>query len=200
MDDYLGLNILSNLGLQTLQIYKSTYSEINGMKNYLMPLVQLAIRAAYINHHYIKAGDLTLAESLKDDPVYKVYKENPKTKLFTSSYGNVKYVLASFNDKVLNAWIDSLSMLTGEASKATTKDGQGNAIPNNSVGKLGGILHYYLEKQKGTNCDSLMFVQNSDAIKSTFHDLEASNIHGDTKSIKQFSCSELFFHSIFNKF
>ena len=200
LDDYLGLNILSNLGLQTLQIYKSTYSEINGMKNYLMPLVQLAIRAAYINHHYIKAGDLTLAESLKDDPVYKVYKENPKTKLFTSSYGNVKYVLASFNDKVLNAWVDSLSMLTGEASKATTKDGQGNAIPNNSVGKLGGILHYYLEKQKGTNCDSLMFVQNSDAIKSTFHDLEASNIHGDTKSIKQFSCSELFFHSIFNKF
>jgi hypothetical protein len=200
LDDYLGLNILSNLGLQTLQIYKSTYSEINGMKNYLMPLVQLAIRAAYVNHQYIKAGDLTLAESLKDDPIYKVYAENPKSKLFTSSFGNVKYVVASFNDKVLDAWVDSLSMLTGEASKATTKDGQGNAIPNNSVGKLGGILHYYLEKQKGTNCDSLMFVQNSEAIKSTFHDLEASNIHGDTKSIKQFSCGELFFHSIFNKF
>lgn len=200
LDDYLGLNILSNLGLQTLQIYKSTYTEINGMKNYLMPLVQLAIRAAYVNHQYIKAGDLTLAESLKDDPIYKVYEENPKSKLFTSSFGNVKYVVASFNDKVLDAWVDSLSMLTGEASKATTKDGQGNAIPNNSVGKLGGILHYYLEKQKGTNCDSLMFVQNSEAIKSTFHDLEASNIHGDTKSIKQFSCGELFFHSIFNKF
>lgn len=200
LDDYLGLNILSNLGLQTLQIYKSTYSEINGMKNYLMPLVQLAIRAAYVNHQYIKAGDLTLAESLKDDPIYKVYEENPKSKLFTSSFGNVKYVVASFNDKVLDAWVDSLSMLTGEASKATTKDGQGNAIPNNSVGKLGGILHYYLEKQKGTNCDSLMFVQNSEAIKSTFHDLEASNIHGDTKSIKQFTCGELFFHSIFNKF
>ena len=200
LDDYLGLNILSNLGLQTLQVYKSTYSEINGMNNHLMPLIQLALRAAYINQQYIKAGDLKMSEALKDDPIYKFFIENPKSKLFASSYGNVKYILASFNDKVLDAWVDSLSMLTGEASKATTKDGQGNAIPNNSVGKLGGILHYYLEKQKGTNCDSLMFVQNSEAIKSTFHDLEASNIHGDTKSIKQFSCGELFFHSIFNKF
>ena len=200
LDDYLGLNILSNLGLQTLQVYKSTYSEINGMKNYLMPLVQLALRAAYVNQQYIKAGDLKMSEALKDDPIYKFFIENPKSKLFVSSYGNVKYVVASFNDKVLDAWVDSLSMLTGEASKATTKDGQGNSIPNNSVGKLGGILHYYLEKQKGTNCGSLMFVQNSEAIKSTFHDLEASNIHGDTKSIKQFSCGELFFHSIFNKF
>lgn len=200
LDDYLGLNILSNLGLQTLQVYKSTYSEINGMKNYLMPLVQLALRAAYVNQQYIKAGDLKMSEASKDDPIYKFFIENPKSKLFTSSYGNIKYVVASFNDTVLDAWVDSLSMLTGEASKATTKDGQGNAIPNNSVGKLGGILHYYLEKQKGTNCDSLMFVQDSEAIKSTFHDLEASNIHGDTKSIKQFSCGELFFHSIFNKF
>lgn len=200
LDDYLGLNILTNLGLQTLQIYKSTYSEINGMKNYLMPLMQLALRTAYINQQYIKAGDLKLTEALKEDSIYKFFTEYPKSKLFVSSYGNVKYVAASFNDKVLDAWVDSLSMLTGEASKATTKDGQGNAIPNNSVGKLGGILHYYLEKQKGTNCDSLMFVQNTDAIKSTFHDLEASNIHRDTKSIKQFSCGELFFHSIFNKF
>lgn len=200
LDDYLGLNILSNLGLQTLQVYKSTYSEINGMKNHLMPLIQLALRAAYVNQQYIKAGELKMSEALKDDPIYKFFVENPKSKLFASSYGNVKYVVASFNDTVLDAWVDSLSMLTGEASKATTKDGQGNAIPNNSVGKLGGILHYYLEKQKGTNCKSLMFVQDSEAIKSTFHDLEASNIHGDTKSIKQFSCGELFFHSIFNKF
>lgn len=200
LDDYLGLNILSNLGLQTLQVYKATYSEINGMKNHLMPLIQLALRAAYVNQQYIKAGELKMSEALKDDPIYKFFIENPKSKLFASSYGNVKYVVASFNDTVLDAWVDSLSMLTGEASKATTKDGQGNAIPNNSVGKLGGILHYYLEKQKGTNCKSLMFVQDSEAIKSTFHDLEASNIHGDTKSIKQFSCGELFFHSIFNKF
>ena len=200
LDDYLNLNILSDLGLQTLQIYKATYSEIDGMKNYLMPLVQLAIRAAYVNNQYINAGDKTLAEYLKDDSLYQSYKANPKTKLFSETFGNVKYVVASFADKVLDAWVNSISMLDGSASKATTKDGQGNAIPNNSVGKLGGILHYYLNKQKGTNCDSLMFVDNPSAIKATFHDLEAGNIHGDVKSIKQFSCGELFHHSIWNKF
>lgn len=200
LDDYLHLNILSNLGLQTLQVYKSTYDKINGMSNYLMPLIQMAIRTAYINDQYIKAGDQKLAKALENDQVYKFFSQNPKSKLFITAYGNIKYVAASFNDEVLDAWVDCISMLTGEASKATTKDGQGNSIPNNSVGKLGGILHHYLNKQKGTNCGSLMFVENPDDIKATFHDLEASNIHGDTKSIRQFSCGELFFHSIFNKF
>ena len=200
IDDFLNLNILNNVGLQTLQVYKATYSEINGMNNYLMPLVQLAIRAAYINNQFINAGDQKMATYLADDPIFKFYKEYPKSKLFVETFGNIKYTAATFNDKVLDMWVDAISMLTGQASKATTKDGSGNSIPNNSVGKLGGILHYYLHKQKGTNCDSLMFVDNPSAIKATFHDLEVSNIHGDTKSIKQFSCSELFFHSIFNKF
>ena len=200
VDDYLQLNTLSNLGLQTLQVYKSNYSELDGMSSYLMPLVQLAIRAAYVNNQYVAAGDLTLASYLEDDPLFNIYKQNPKSKLFSETYGNVKYTVASYVDKVLDQWVDAISMLTGEASKATTKDGQGNNIPNNSVGKLGGILHYYLDKQRGTNCDSLMFVDNPEAIRSTFHDLEASNIHGDTKSIRAFSSGELFHHAIFNKF
>lgn len=200
LDDFLNLNILTDLGLQTLQVYKGIYSEVDGMKNFLMPLMQLAIRAAYVNSQYVNAGEDALSDYLEDDRIFKTYKENPKSKLFVETFGNVKYVVASFNDKALDMWVDAISMLTGEAAKATTKDGQGNSIPNNSVGKLGGILHYYLNKQKGTNCDPLMFVDNPSAIKSTFHDLEAGNIHGDTKSIKQFSCSELFYHAIFNKF
>jgi hypothetical protein len=170
------------------------------MDNYLMPLVQLAMRAAYINNQFINAGDQKMSTYLANDPIFKFYKEYPKSKLFVETFGNVKYTAVTYNDKALDMWVDAISMLTGQASKATTKDGSGNSIPNNSVGKLGGILHYYLHKQKGTNCDSLMFVDNPSAIKATFHDLEVSNIHGDTKSIKQFSCSELFFHSIFNKF
>jgi len=116
------------------------------MKNFLMPMVQMAIRAAYINNQYVNAGDQKLATYLKDDSIYQFYQQHPKSKLFIETYGNVKYVAASFNDKVLDMWIDAMSILTGEASKATTKDGQGNSIPNNSVGKLGGLLHYYLHK------------------------------------------------------
>jgi len=91
-------------------------------------------------------------------------------------------------------------MLTGEASKATTKDKSGNSIPNNSVNKLGSILHYYLVKQQDSNVSSLLFVENSNLIRSTFHDLEVITWNNDIKSIKAFSGGELFFHSIFNKF
>ena len=200
IDDYLNLNILSNIGLQNLYIYKDIYTETNNMKNFLMPLVQLAIRSAYINKQYLDAGDQKLSVHLKDNSIYKDYKKHPKSKLFVESYGNVKYVVASFNDKALDMWVDSMSILTGEASKPTTKDKQGNSMPNNSVGKLGGNLHYYLHKQRNTNCDTLMFVNDPSLIKSTLHDLEVTNIHGTTKSIKQFSCGELFYHSVFNKF
>lgn len=200
IDDYLNLNISTSLGIQTLQVYQACYQESRGMKYSLMPLVQLAMRAAYINKQYLDAGEQSLKKYLENDAIFQYYQGHPKSKLFVETYGNVKYVAATFNDTVLDQWVDAFSMLTGQASKATTKDGQGNNIPNNSVGKLGGILHYYLDKQKDTNCDSLMFVDKPNMIKSTFHDLEVSNIHGDTKSIKQFSCGELFFHSIFNKF
>lgn len=202
IDDYLNLNILTDLGLQILQTYKLAYDPINKMKSYLMPLVQLAMRAAYVNNQYIQAAEnkQSLKEYLANDTAFKYYKKYPASKLFVEDFGKVEYVIASFADSVLDKWVDAISMFTGEASKATTKDGHGNAIPNNSVGKLGGNLRYYLEKQKGTNCNTLMFVNDPSVIKSTFHDLEVKNIYGDNKSIKQFSCGELFFHSIWNKF
>ena len=205
LDSYLGLNILSDNGLQTLHIYKSTYKPIDEFGSYLMPLVQLAMRAAYVNEQYIKAGEKPLVEYLKEskDRAYEHYTKYPKSKLFSPAYGDAKYVVASYKDSVLEQWADAVSMFTGEASKATTKDGEGNSIPNNSVGKLGGSLHHYLFKQRNhpnTSVRSLMFVDNSSLIRRTFHDLEARNIHRDSKNIKNFTSSELFFHAIFNKF
>ena len=66
---------------------------------------------------------MKLSEFLQNDPIYKHYKQFPKSKIFTESFGNVKYTAVSFADKALDMWVDAFSMLTGEASKATTKDG-----------------------------------------------------------------------------
>nr|DAU11577.1 MAG TPA: hypothetical protein [Bacteriophage sp.] len=38
-------------------------------------------------------------------------------------------------------------MLTGQASKATTKNKEGDSIPNNSISKLGTDALYYINKQ-----------------------------------------------------
>ena len=210
IDDHLDLKILDNasLGLQILQTYKTIYNPVSNKivgKNFMMPLMQLAMRAAYANSRYAEANGRPLGQYLEslgnsDDGIYRSFISSPNSKLFSQKYGNVKYTIASFADEVLNLWIDAKSMLTGEASKATTKDKSGNNIPNNSVNKLGTILYHYLRKQEGTNTGSLLFVQNRSLIRSTFHDLEVTTWNNDSKSIRSFSQGELFYHSIFNKF
>lgn len=209
IDDHLGLGILTNpsFGLSLLQTYKTIYHPVEDKvlgKQFMMPLMQLAMRAAYANSRYAEANGKPLGQYLgsldSDDGIYKAYTSNKKNKLFSEKYNNVKYTIATFNDQVLDQWTDAYSMLTGEASKATTKDKSGNSIPNNSVNKLGSMLHYYLLKQQDSNVSSLLFVENSNLIRSTFHDLEVTTWNNDTKSIKAFSGGELFFHSIFNKF
>ena len=210
IDDHLGLSILANpsFGLQVLQSYKIIYNPITDKavgKYYMMPLMQLAMRAAYANSRYAEAGDQSLKEylsSLKnDDGIYRSYINNIKTsRLFSSKFNNVKYIVASSRDKVLDMWTDAQSMLIGDASKATTKDKQGNSIPNNSVNKLGSIINHYLLKQADSNVGSLLFVKDYTLIKGTYHDLEVTSWTNESKAIKAFSGGELFFHSIFNKF
>lgn len=205
IDDFLKLNINSNQGKETFEIYKANLPK-DKLPQALYPLVKLAIKAAYINKQYIDAfeNNKTLLNYLSDkkDSFYLEYdtikKQNKKSKNFSEHYGDLKYILASYDDKVLEKWIDAKSIFSGENLKSTTKDGNGNNMPNNSVSKLGGISHYYLDKQKNTNCEDLLFVNNPELIKSTLHDLEAYNI--ENKSIKNLSCGEYFYHAIFNKF
>lgn len=211
IDDHLGFNIISNpsYGIQVLATYKTIYNpsgdNIVG-KSFMMPLMQLAIRAAYANSRYAEANGEQLGKYLeslgsKDDGIYQSFKRNEKkSKLFSQRFGNVKYTIASYDDKVLDLWCDAKSMLSGEASKATTKDKFGNAIPNNSVNKLGTNLFHYLNKQTDTNVNSLFFVENKSLIRSVVHDLEVTTWNGDSKSLRSFSNGELFFHAIFNKF
>ena len=205
LDKTLDLGILDNpnLGLQVLYSYQTLFNPVDGFNTFLEPLLKLGMRAAYGNLKYIEAGENNpLASYLSEskDSIYEFYQSDPKSKLFSNRFNNLQYQIATFADDVLNVWTDAHSILMGEASKATTKDKQGNSIPNNSVSKLGGLLHYYLGKQWGTNTDSLLFVQDRDLIVNTFHDLEATSMYDESKSIKSFSNSELFFHAIFNKF
>lgn len=205
LDDTLNMGILSNpnLGLQALYSYQSLFNPVDGFSNYLQPLLKLGIRAAYANSQYVNAGenaDIATYLTESRDSVYAFHSQDRKSKLFSARFNNLQYQIASYSDDVLGVWADAQSVLLGEASKATTKDKQGNSIPNNSVAKLGGILHYYLGKQFNSNTDSLLFVKNRDTIVNTFHDLEVTNMFDTSKSIKDFSNGELFFHAIFNKF
>lgn len=199
IDDHLGLKILENPSQKVQQL--EIFQQLN--KDNLKDLTTLAIKAAYVNYLYDEAGDQSFAEYLSNtgkDGIYRIYEANKKSKLFTNMFNNLKITVASFKDKVLEAWSDAYSMQSGEASKATTKNKAGDNIPNNSVNKLGTNIHHYLFKQQNTNAGSLFFVQDSTKIKGIQHDLEATSQWQESKQLKNFSQGELFFHSVFNKF
>jgi hypothetical protein len=60
------------------------------------------MRAAYINKQYLDAGEQSLKKYLENDAIFQYYQGHPKSKLFVETYGNVKYVAATFNDTVLD--------------------------------------------------------------------------------------------------
>ena len=192
-----------------------------GYSGALEPLLMMAIRAAYankrrtemfnLNEDRVNSGlkPLTLKEYLlqldpeDNDGIYDTFQFNKDSTAFKERFDEVSYRIASYQDEFLSDWEDAKAMLTGEASRATTKDKEGNSIPNNSVNKLGNILPYYLRKQKKnpkSQVDELMFVNNPELLLTMYHDLEVTAQNGESKIIKSFSSGELFFHSIFNKF
>jgi len=223
----------SDFNLQVLQIFKETYdADGDGVKGkpaasdnysaYLEPLLMLAIRSAYVNKRMLEMHQhndnlarkglplynlknyLEHLSSKDDDGIYRAFSANSSTSTaFVERFGEVKYRIVSTNESVLDKWANARAMLTGEASKATTKDRQGNSLPNNSINKLGNMLRYYLNKQgreKNSNVKSLMFVKDPKLIKAMYHDYEITPFSGESKSIRNYSQGELFFHGIFNKF
>lgn len=210
LDDMLGLNLQGNIDetVMILNTLKGIYDpeEVQDFKTFLEPLLQLGIRAAYVNERYLSLTTtdddktISLIRALKNDPLYDFFQRNKTSRIFSMQYGNVKYQIATSRDKILEVWADAQSIFRGEASKSTTKDKMQNSIPNNSVAKLGGNLRTELEQQKGTNMNSLLFVTNPDLVVDVYHDLQVTNMHGESKLVKSFGRGELHFHAIFNKF
>lgn len=210
IEDSLNINILKtpNLGLQQLEVYSKIYRPKTNYvvgQHYLMPLLHLAMRAQYINNEYLNAGENDLKAYLegqlkdKTSPDARFYKQ--KKQPFITLFEKVNYKAITYQDEVLQQWMDAYSILTGEASKATTKDMENNSIPNNGINKMGTMLPYYLEKQKGGKASGqLLLTQQPSLLKRITHDLEVVSWLQESKSVKSMSVGELYFHSIFNKF
>lgn len=198
IDTQLDMNILNEQGLQQLEIF----NQLNNSN--IKDLMSLAIKVAYINNLKYRANqkNQSLLDFIdSDDNVLSYYYRNDtKHRVFKTRFGQLQIVPVTFDTEVINNWSDAYSILTGQASKSTTKNNEGDNIPNNSVNKLGTNIHHYLLQQRGTAADSLYFVQNRGTIKSTQHDLEVVSKWGVKKQAKNFGQRELFYHSIFNKF
>lgn len=207
LSDVLGMQFTGDnkkIALAILNTYSQIYRSTQGFDHFMEPLLQLAIRSAYVNKQYLAAETegKELREYLEstNDSAYSYYTIYPGSNFFTSRLTKIAYRPVSYTDSVLGIWTDAVSIFNGETSKATTKDKQQNSIPNNSVAKLGSDIHYVVGKQVNTNMSSLLFAREPGLITGTYHDLEVTNMQNTSKSVKAFSRPELFYHAIFNKF
>jgi len=97
--------------------------------------------------------------------------------------------------------------MSGEISKANTKNLAGDSIPNYGLSFMGTDLHTILSDSQhkidefgGQPLMHNLFMQNSGAIKGTVIDTDVRLADGTSKQVKRMTEGELFYHAMVNKF
>lgn len=210
-DYYLDTNILSDKGLDTLELYKKQYKvdQKNGLfsKNYLNQFLKLAIRAADIDNQVNLAGEEDLKNYLSQSSKYSSLftREGKKTvsNVFDIQANRVYFKPVTTKDKALSEFSKCGVIIAGKATRSTSLNKAGSSVSNYSISRLGSELNRRLQKQKleGGVANSLLFVQNPDALDiDPVIDGEITTAIGDVKAVRDMSSSELFQHAILDKF
>ena len=110
-------------------------------------------------------------------------------------------------------WVDDYvtikQIMSGEISKANTKNILGDSLPNYGLAFMGADIHTIIsdiqhKSEEGrvgfTPLDFNLIMQNPNAIKGTVIDTDVRLADGTTKQIKNMTEGELFYHAIVNKF
>jgi hypothetical protein len=98
--------------------------------------------------------------------------------------------------------------MSGEISKANTKNLDGDSVPNYGLAFMGADIHTIIkdaQHQNGTTygdlpLDSNIFMNDPSVIRGTVIDTDVRLADGTIKQIKNMTEGELFYHSIVNKF
>ena len=217
IDAFLDLDILSENGLNILNIYRLNLGASSN--NYIEQILESAVRAAAVNNLYKmfqeRLSNGEYINSLKfEEFLDKEYftsdkgvmsRQNKRKNYFTNRFGT--YILDSV--KVSDEWIDKFiqaeDTFTGEVSKSTTKDLSGNSIGNYRTSFLGGNIFYYLNKYKSdpnptSAAKSLMFTQQSNLIEDIVINTDAQSRSGEVKGVRDMKPAELFYMHIIHNF
>ena len=149
----------------------------------------------------------------KDEfPPYKFFdnindKSNNLT-LFEDDYWFVG-VENNIDNDIFDDIVQAQKIINREDNKSTTKNNEGNSLPNVSVYFTDIISEFQsqgdsvIAENNSTNylTKNLLFSgDRANAILSTYIDNEIETEFGETKGVDQFTTSELFYHSFMNKF
>lgn len=210
-DYYLDTNFLSDKGLEALQGYKDkyTYDPKNNLfsKNYLNHFLKLAIRTADIDNQVKLAGDQDMKQFLMENSKYTSLfnreSKKPSSNVFDIQANRVYFKPVTTSDKALSDLAKSFVEASGRSVRSTSLNKAGSSVSNYSISRLGSELNrrLYKQRQDGGPANSLLFVQNPNAIDiDPVIDGEITTPIGDVKAVRDMSSSELFQHAILDKF
>lgn len=209
-DDYLDLGLSTEVGLDTMILYKDKYTteEYLFSKNYLNHFLKLALRVADVDFQVQIAENngTNFKEFIKNDSKYaSLYtREIKKTSssIFDFAPDNVLFKVVSQQDLALSNFIKYRTQVQGKSYKSTTRTKQGTTVSNHSIARAGSELNRRLHAQRNNPvAQTLIFVQNPDIIDTDpIIDNEFTTPTGDIKSVQDLSTSELFYRAIIDKF
>ena len=209
IDNFLGLNLLSEQGLQTLNIFKSY---LDGKNNYIKEILQYAIKSAAVNkyqHEFneeIKSG--TYSSQFEFEKFMDRYFGNvdrvTKLRTFFQKVNGYQYLKVIGNESdFVDIYSTSLATLSGDSSKSTTKNFWGDQLGNYRTSFLGGNIEYYLNKyrQKSySGASNLLFSKVDNLIKDVVIDTDIQARNGEVKSVRDMKAGELIYSHIINNF
>ena len=208
-----------DLGLQTLRTLILTRDK---KKNTVFQdLLLNALRISSAKQLNIRLRDKVNKDISNIDYIIKYKNEFPPYKFF-DNINNKSNNLTLFEDDywfvgventmdndIFDDIVSAQKIINREDNKSTTKNNEGNSLPNVSVYFTDIISEFYSQGDNTiTNNDSTNYITKNllfsgikaDAILSTYIDNEVETEFGETKGIDQFTTSELFYHSFMNKF
>lgn len=202
----------SESGLQELNLYLNQFqSKENGFRKLFLGATK-ALTATKLHLDFQESESENFREWLREHYPFETLSRTNLDRDIAKNYFYNTYrgeFLQGINKSKSDNWIESLiesrRMLSGESTKATTKNLSGDSIPNTSPAFLGREIQQVLndenqEKEAGLPIQGLLFNQKPEAIVGVVIDTDIRTNSGRVKQVASFSTSELLYHNFVNKF
>lgn len=202
--------LLSENGLDRLLIMESYSPE--SIRN----LFAAAARAAIVNKIYLDYNNLFdsgevsynfqtyLGIKYSELNYRNITEESVKRNLFTQGKGTINLLAVPISSKWVEDYVDADATLSGDISKAVTKDLFGSSIPNYSISFMGGNMPYYIKQSKENLISSahskLLFAQQSDMLSGVVVNTDSEAKSGVKKNVRNMKTGELLYQAIFHNF
>lgn len=197
------LKLTSQQGLDKLLISRNLTND--SVSKLLLAAVQCAIvNDLYYRYNNLEENSQTFqAFVLAEYPLLNGLSTQESNYYFSQGLGNKELTPIKISDDWVSNFALASAILSGEVSRAVTKDIFGNSIANYSTAYLGANLQYYMQKYRMSQQNAstnLFFVTRPEFIQGQVVNFDFQNRRGDKKNVKKLNTGELLYTHIIDSF